>query len=71
MKNFDEFLSICEKHPSLFSYDAVSSIPSKDTYRGFPTSLTEADMILLSKMQVEITKKMLRRYHEWLTDSTD
>ena len=66
VKEFDEFIKFCESEPSKFGYDAISSIPSTESYRGMPTNLTKADMVQISKMQVNITKKMLKRYHEWL-----
>lgn len=66
MKNFNEFIELCESEPSKFLYDAVSSIPSEESYKGLQSNLTKPDMVQIAKMQVNITKKMLRRYHEWL-----
>lgn len=65
MKDFDDFIKLCESEPSKLAYDAISSIPSTESYRGMPTNLTKADMVQISQMQVNITKKMLKRYHEW------
>jgi len=66
VKDFNEFIKLCESEPSKFAYDAVSSIPSEESYREMPSGLTKSDLVQISKMQINITKKMLRRYHEWL-----
>lgn len=66
MRDFDDFLKYCDENEGKIMYDTIDMMPSKESFRGFPSNLTETDIIMISKLQVKISKNMLKYYHIWL-----